>query len=407
ALLDTRIWVQALYRDYTGQVPPVAEPPPVALVQIDTASISRSGISKVQPIDRSYLAQIVDRLTELNTPLIGLDFVLDTPQAQDKTLAKAIQTAVSQNGTWFVFAAILDTSGEIGVNSATGIASPNWSLQGHIDADPHYVMLPYPNEDCRHICPFAHLLALVHTAQRYPPNVPLPQPQLNHQQDLRLHFLNTIDAHRSPTHPLTPLRKLHLSPLSVWVYDQWGQHWLEPIIDFSIPADRVYDRIPAWQLLETDQLDTERLSQQIVLIAPGDDERMGLSPGKPDRFPIPAALRYWNSQYWLTGSESLAYMMHHQLTQRLVIPIPDLWMVVAIVLLGKSVSLWLNNQTNQRQWTRQQHRVYIAGLTGLTTFYGLVSLQLYISSSLLLPWLLPSALLWAYLLPAFRSSTNA
>ena len=411
ALLDTRIWVQALYRDHTGQVPSATAPPPVTLVQIDTASISRSSISKVQPIDRSYLAQIVNRLTELNAPLIGIDFVLDTSQPKDEALGKAIQSAVAQNGTWFVFAAILDDGEEIGINLATEIAHPNWTLQGHIDADPRYVMLPYPNEDCRQTCPFAYLLSLVHTAQQYPTNVAIPQPQLDHQQDLRLHFLDTIDAHRSPAHPLTPLRKLHLSSISVWAYGQWRQHWLEPIIDFSIPADRVYDRIPAWQLLEadqaTDQATADRLSQQIVLIAPGSDERMGLSPGKPDRFPIPAALHYWNSQYWLTGGESLAYMMHHQLTQRLVIPIPNLWMVAGTVLLGKSALLLIYRQHNQQQGTRQQYRRYIAGLTGLTTLYGLVSLQLYISSSLLLPWLLPSALLWAYILPTFRSSRDA
>lgn len=416
ALLDTRIWVQALYRDYTGQLPPAAEPPPVALIQIDTVSISRSGISKVQPIDRRYLAQLIDRLTELNAPLIGLDFVLDTRQSGDKALGEAIQTAVAQNGTWFVFAAVLDASGEIGVNPAAGIASPNWSLQGYINADPHHVMLPYPNEDCRQSCPIAHLLALVHTAQQYPPDVPIPQPQLNHPQNLRLHFLDIIDAHRSPAHPLTPLRELHLSPISVWAYGQWGQHWLEPIIDFSIPADRVYDRIPAWKLLETDssidqpntdQFSANRLSQQIVLIAPGHDERLGMYPGKPDRFPIPAALRYWNSQYWLTGGESLAYMMHHQITQRLVIPIPDVWMVAGAALLGKSAALWLTHRLNQRQWTRKRHTRYIAGLTGLTTVYGLVSLQLYISSSLLLPWFLPTALLWAYILPIFKSSTDA
>lgn len=428
ALLDVRVGVQALYRDYTGQVPAIAVPPPVALVQIDTASISRSGISQTNPIDRSYLAQIIDRLTALDAPLIGLDFLLDTTQQSgDQALGKAVQTAVAQNGTWFVFAAGLDLNSqavkdedanaeensgkesisENGINPATQIASLNWSLQGYTDAEPHHVMLPYPNEDCRQTCPFAYLLSLVHTAERYPPDSPVPQPQLNHTLNLRQHFLDTIDSNRSPSPPLTLLRQLHLSSISVWAYDQWGQHWLEPVIDFSIPADRVYDRIPAWQLLDTDQADAARLSQQIVMIAPGDDERLGTVAGQPDRFPAPAALRYWNSQYWLTGGESLAYMMHHQITQRLVIPVPNLWMVAGAALLGKSAVLWFNHQQKQRQWTRQQRQRYIAGLIGLTALYGLVGLQLYISSALLWPWLLPTVVLWTYILPAFRSSTDA
>lgn len=431
-LLDTRIWVQALYRDYTRQIPAVTTPPPVALVQIDTASISRSGISETNPIDRSYLAQIINRLTALDASLIGLDFLLDATQPQgDEALGEAVQTAVAQNGTWFVFAAGLDLSrqavkgeasnaeesrgeeriSENGINPATEIASLNWSLQGYTDADPYHVMLPYPNEDCRQICPFAYLLSLVYTAERYPPDSPVSQPQFNHELNLRQHFLDTIDANtidsdRSPSHPLTPLRHLHLSPISVWAYDQWGQHWLEPIIDFSIPADRVYDRIPAWQLLETNQADAARLSQQIVMIAPGEDERLGVVAGEPDRFPAPAALRYWNSQYWLTGGESLAYMMHHQLTRRLVIPIPNLWLVAAAALLGKSALLLFHRQQKQRQWTLQQRQRYIAGLAGLTALYGLVGLQLYVFSALLWPWLLPTVVLWAYILPAFRSSTH-
>jgi CHASE2 domain len=389
--LDARIWAQAVYRDYTHQVPANPEPPPVALIQIDTASISRNRLSKLQPIDRSYLAKLIERITQLNASVVGVDFVLDTPQSEDAALQKAIQTAIAQHQSWLVFGAVLDNdAAEIGIHQ-TEIASPNWSLQANIDADPAYVMLPYPNEDCRQTCPFAYLLSLVHKARLH--STDLSQPTLSSTADLRSQLLDAIDAQRPQSHPLTALRQLHLTPTSVWAYDSFGQHWLEPIVDYSIPSDRVYERIPAWQLLDANQ-PSANFSGQIVVIAPGTDERLGMAPGEPDRFPRPAALRYWQPQtYWLTGGEATAYMIHHQLDQRLVIPIPDLWMLGITILLGKGVKLRSGSRLRKQQ---------AIGLIAATLLYGIISLQLYISAAVLLPWFLPSALFWVYLLPVLK-----
>ncbi|MBE9182945.1 CHASE2 domain-containing protein [Oculatella sp. LEGE 06141] len=391
-LLNTRLWMQAVYRDFAHQVPAQTEPPPIALIQIDTASLSRARLSKLQPIDRRYLAKLLDRLTELNASVIGIDFVLDTPQPEDAALQKAIQTAIARHQTWLVFGAALDDQAvEVGVHQ-TQIASPAWSLQANIDANLEYVMLPYPDEDCRQTCPFTYLLSLVHTAQLH--STDLPEPTLHQTANLRSQLLDTIDAQRPPSQRLTAVRQLHLAPISIWAYDRFGQHWLEPIVDYSIPSDRAYERISAWQVLDANQ-PPANFSEQIVIIAPGADERLGMAPGEPDRFPRPTALRYWQPQtYWLTGGEANAYMVHHQLNQRLVIPIPDLWMLAIAVLLAKVVRL-----RRRSPWTPKQH---LAGLSAATLLYGLLSLQLYISAAVLLPWLLPTALFWAYRLPALK-----
>ena len=71
-------------------------------------------------------------------------------------------------------------------------------------------------------------------------------------------------------------------------------------------------------------------------------------------------------------------MIDRQLTRRLVFPIPDLWMI---------------------------------GVAATTALYGLAGLQLYISAAILLLWLLPSAILCAYIcpklvFPASGSRTN-
>jgi hypothetical protein len=117
------------------------------------------------------------------------------------------------------------------------------------------VTLPYPDEDYRQTCPFTYLVSLVQAVRPHS-----AQPALNHPTNLRSQFLNEIDSRlqiRAQSHPqshqLSTLRQLRLSPISTWSYETWAQHWLEPIIDFSIPSDQVYDRIPAWQLLDSTQ----------------------------------------------------------------------------------------------------------------------------------------------------------
>jgi hypothetical protein len=132
---------------------------------------------------------------------------------------------------------------------------------------------------------------------------------------------------------------------------------------------------------------------------PGADERLGIAPGESDRYPVPTALRYWHPQNWLTGGEANAFIIHHQLTQRLVIPIPDLWMMGIAILLGKGVALRLNPRSRR---TQKQQKQYILGFTTATIFYGLVGLQLYISSAILLPWVLPVLIFWVYVLPSVR-----
>jgi hypothetical protein len=87
-------------------------------------------------------------------------------------------------------------------------------------------------------------------------------------------------------------------------------------------------------------------------------------------------------------------MVHHWLNRRLVTPIPDLWMIGIAVLLGKGTILAFG-QISPKQWKR------IILLIVATGIYGGVSLQLYITGGLLLPWLLPTVTFWTYLIVAF------
>jgi hypothetical protein len=51
---------------------------------------------------------------------------------------------------------------------------------------------------------------------------------------------------------------------------------------------------------------------------------------------------------------------------------------------------------------RSIRRQGIFQLVGATALYGVISLQVFISAAILLPWLFPSMVYWLYILPLCR-----
>ncbi|MEO0842218.1 MAG: hypothetical protein AAF063_25370, partial [Cyanobacteria bacterium J06643_5] len=142
------------------------------------------------------------------------------------------------------------------------------------------------------------------------------------------------------------------------------------------------------------------ISKQVVIIAVGSDERLGLTHGLPDREGIPFATSYWElNQKWLTGGESLSYMTHHLLKNRLLTPVPDVLMILAAIIFSKITVYFLQKQS---PFTPKIRLKILAGSLGALTLYGLASLQIYISAAVLLPWLLPSIVFLSYIVPITR-----
>ncbi len=413
-LLDQRLWVQSVYRDITLQTP--QNPPKVLIVSIDDESIQRARISIPRPMDRRYLAQIVDQLAVLETPVIGIDYLLDRHQPDnDPILANSVRQAVDQHNSWLIFATKRRSTGGW-FEVLPEIASPNWAFHGDLRVlgyPPQYMsLIPRPDRIEQRL-PLSYLLALgywTHAEHRqYTQDSeytqytqPTFQPHLDAStqliSQLRAYLLETTG--KDYVNLFSPKAVLH--PLTNWAY-LWRQWWLHPIIDFSIPPEQVYQTLPAWKLLEK-PTSIEKLTLEesyVVLIAPGGYGEAGVSTEGEDNFPVPSAMAYWRSQQTprdlrsvFTGGEAHAYMVHHWINRRLVTPIPDLWMIGIAVFLGKGTILAFG-QVSPKQWKRMVLLILATGI------YGGVSLQLYITGGILLPWLLPSVMFWTYVVIAF------
>lgn len=385
-LLYPRLWMQAFYRDLTQQLTPTS--PSVLLVQIDEETIQKEKIAatKVHPIDRVLLAKIIQNLLLYQPNVIGIDYILDRPSAnpqEDLAFQKVVNQAVKQK-TWLVFAAIQDLNNYSESNVV--VAPPEVSLKGYIDFTDSVVEQLPPQQLCEFSCPFSYLLALSSLLQPEVSNSFL-SPQNN--KDFRRQVLALSQQ---------KIQNKQASPALQFLQKYLNQsNGLQPIIDFSIPPEQVYDTVAAWKLLEqssipvTDKFLSSNLSQKIPIIAPGGYEEAGVFQGE-DTFPIPLPMSYWRrNTAFVTGAEFHAYMIHHWLNQHFVWQVPSLWLVPLAALLGKVTTLVY---PNERDWFWQG--ILVSGGSGL------LSLQLLISAHILFPWLLPSLLYWIYILPSSK-----
>ncbi len=332
-LLEKRVLTQAVYRNLSNQVDATTTPP-VLLVEIDNESINKAGISNPRPINREYMARIVDKLVELEAPIVGIDYLFNRPNNGDRTLSNSIKSGLnSSTPTSFVFAKTRDQKGDwLAINPR--IATDNWSLFGEIEVLPGWYMqlLPSSNDNPKPR-PFAALLALSQELQQLPKS---PKPKLESKQE----FWNQINAYINNdvnNNTILKSERTRLQPLTAFSY-YLSQMWLHPIIDFSIPPKQVYQTVPAWKLLEENF--SSPSPPPIILIAPGGYGEAGFSKNNEDNFELPAAMSYWrnqenpdNTRGVLTGGKAHAYMTHHYLNNRMVMPIPDLWMIGLVIIL--------------------------------------------------------------------------
>ncbi|HIK39879.1 CHASE2 domain-containing protein [Thermoleptolyngbya sp. M55_K2018_002] len=374
-LLGQRLLVQAQYRNITRQVATGA--PPVLMVQIDPESVRRAGLQTPWPMDRTYLAQLVERLSALEAKVIGIDYLLDQPQPdQDTQLTAALQTAQRQYGTRFVLSSSYDTQANHWLRPMAMFLHPNWALAGDADlyGEPNAQVYHAPLElsgELGAVPPFSYQVARLAQAQWHP---------------------------KRP--PPTPIRPGLLTRLG---YDV-QQMWLHPIVDFSLPPDRMFQKVPAWQVFDPNPPDVlKRVFESAVMIVPGGYDEAGLEPGQ-DNLALPEALRYWRHQQnppdlrdTLPAGEMHAYLFQHFLTGRFATPIPDAWMILTAAIATKLTLGLLGPPLPNRRG--------LLALTGGTALYALASLQLFVSAwAIALPIVLPAVTVWIYVIPWLWSS---
>jgi hypothetical protein len=402
-LLDQRVAAQAVYRDISGQVAPVTNPP-VVLVQVDQDTFVQQGLSDFKPINRALLAKIITRLTELEAQVIGVDYLLDLAQPEnDAVINQALEQAIA-NQVWPVFITAKNPNGDW-AELYPLVIDPDRVLQGDAWV-PLWHSLPL-RSSLNYRAPFSYQLALARRlsqpSQAGYPNSPQPSlsdPSLEAQVQGYLREHDDLIA--------SPWVKLH--PITNASY-HFRQRWLQPLLDFSIPPHQVYKPISAATLLAspataTAELDALALDQAVVIVAAGGYYAAGVVSDGDDNLPLPPALHYWFGRLGqprtdLTGGEAHAYMTHHLLTQRLVVPVPDLWLILTAALGGKALALYLKAHP---KLSRVRLGTYLAAST---VGYGGLSLQLYISGAILLPWLLPSLVVWSYALPHLKENNHA
>ncbi len=389
-LLNFRLYSQAVYRQQTGQVN-FTDTPPVRLIQIDKASLqdslklSEDMNQEICPINYRYFGQIINKINQLNVSVVGIDYILDQHQKQPENsiiLSQAIQAGVEQN-IWFILGQIKTETIDEGVSPE--MAQPNWIMEGDINFFPGFVELLSATETCDQRCPFAYLLALTYRFNSSENLNSFTQPQLKNPSFLQTSLFETLSNFSEEYPQLEDLYHLKLPKISEFF------QWFHPIVDLSIPPDQVYETMSAKDLLNGSI--PYGIEEQVTIIAPGGYRKAGTNCAGEDNFTFPLAISFWQGglQGSFTGGEYHAYMVHHLLKQRLVIPIPDFWMILGAAFAGKATLLILEENKY-----RQKRLMLILG--GTTCVYLLMILQIYISLGILIPCLFPIIVFWSYIL---------
>lgn len=370
--LETRVFTQSLYRQATKQTYPI-KTPPTLLVQIDEQSLTKANLPwrSRQEIDRRYLAQLINNLSEKTTSpkVIGIDYKLWEPKPpEDNLLKQAIETGI-KNHNQFVFAASKHEQKTV----IPQIANPQTTLQGDINLYLGYLELLPKNDDCQNSCPFAYLLALTNAL---PFNPVTPE---------------KITKYITQPHTQNPnktfLQQIRLPSITVFSHN-FSQMWFHPILDFSISPEQIYTAIPAWCFLTTETNSTckplDTIQEPIIIIAPGGYEEAD------DNFSPPLSLQLSKKtpNSYLTGGEIHAYMVHHFLNRQIITPIPDFLIILLSAILAQGIILNLH-PSHRKKW--------LLILAVGNVIYILVCLQMYILLKILIPCLLPSVLLWSYI----------
>jgi hypothetical protein len=224
-----------------------------------------------------------------------------------------------------------------------------------------------------------------------------PKPSLENQSDLIQQMGQDVPKEHKDLQRERFFQPWQKQPITSLSYKFLKQKWFYPTIDFSIPPDRVYQKITAKELLAMSG-DRQASLPPVAIIAAGDYGNVGLPTGSQDGHPIPDAFQYWidENRLEIYGGEIHAFMMEHVQNQRQLYWIPDIFAIALAVIIGTILKQIF---ANDRQ--RLSRRKIVAIGSAIAVLYVAISLQVYIWWQLAIPIVLPAIALSSYILSIF------
>jgi CHASE2 domain len=354
-LIDARQSAQGIYRKAVGLFwdkvnEPTTLTPPMLVVKLDDTSLQAAKANK-DPIDRGYLARLMNKAIDLEIPTVGIDYVLK----DDMPNQAAVKTAANKGR--FIFGA----SDKWGVANAAAV-DPNLKIDGDIGVN--IFAKSYP-------------VFLART---------IGDPTTINGKTVKLHsFPHQILCQFRQQQPNCELpdRKAYYSPITA-VSRLFGQAWLSPWIDYSIPMQEVYKPISSENFLK------ESLSQAqppIALLVPGEEF---------DSYQFPLIHQESKTSRPMSGGEIHAHLLYNLLHQGLITPIPDLWVIGIVGILSKLLIFRLQQFPKERSMSQ---RGWLVLLVGGPLFAYVLSLQTYIGWGIAIPVLFPAVTYFSYVIP--------
>jgi CHASE2 domain len=362
-LIDWRQTTQASYRQ-VGEVlqetvngPRIAPAPPILVVKLDDDSLQAAKANK-DPIDRGYIAKLMQKTISLKIPVVGIDYVLKDAMPQQEMIQQAIVQgqANRDKASRFVF----------GASATWGVAHPN-AVHPDVRIDGDISVNDVSN----------HPVFLART---------IGDPTIIKGSEATPHALPhqlLCQYQQQPANCRLADSRAYYNPITA--FSRWfEQQWLNPWIDYSIPIAQVYQPVTAQAFLQQ----SAPPQQSIALLVPSEEF---------DGFQSPIVFKdYQRANPSMAGGEVHAYLLYNLLRQGLIIPIPDLWMIGLVGIVSKLLTFWLQQRPQARSPTRRGWAILL-GIGPLVAY--VIILQTYIGLGVAIPWLLPILTYYSYLLP--------
>jgi CHASE2 domain-containing sensor protein len=382
----------AFWRVTTQQFP--SKDKKIVLIHIDNDSLNAADIQikNRRQLDRFYLARLIKKLEQIGAKNIGIDYLLDTPSnyEADKYLADTVKSSVKS--TKFILASSTKNGKEINISPNLKIDYPASITQGNIDFTLYFGELnnaPYKftlwTPQTSSPTPFSYWLAMM---QKHP---------------------NAVSANNDIREELINNGKINFASIE----NEQAYSWLQTVIDYSVPPDFVYERIPAQQLLN-DSMKIDGIKNKVFLIAPGGYPEAGIDRNRKegevekkgqDNFNIPLAIRfrllgelknagveYFRGNRPFTGGEVHAYMTNQLLNKSLVRRFPDIIIVFAAIIFAGIFFIIETAYYRNKNYQGKESSGFILLIINFT--FIILCLFMYCDSGLFLPWIYPSISTW-------------